>query len=57
MQLVRAFYCDDEDYKDMYNFNNDPSKFSFEALLAKLKVRMPQADASKAGSVPPAPGA
>jgi len=36
LQLCRAFYTHDEDYKLVHDFNHSPAQFDFDALLRKL---------------------
>lgn len=50
LELLRAFYSDDEDYKAVHEFNHNPSQFDFQALLAKTQVAAAAAAASAAGT-------
>ena len=39
LELLRAYYTDDEDYKLVFDFNHNPLRFDFNALLAKSGIR------------------
>lgn len=36
LEVLRAFYSSDEDYKLVHTFNHDPTKFDFEEVLKKM---------------------
>lgn len=38
LELLRAFYSDDEDYQSVLDFNHQPSRFDFDRLLEKTRV-------------------
>jgi hypothetical protein len=41
LELLRAYYTDSEDYKEVLSFNHSPSNFDFNAQLAKSGLLKP----------------
>jgi len=41
LELLRAYYTDNEDYKAVLDFNHNPMRFDFDALLAKSGLKTP----------------
>ncbi|KAL6753222.1 ATP11 protein-domain-containing protein [Haematococcus lacustris] len=39
LELLRALYVDGEDYKQVLNFNHDPTSFDYNALLSKFGLQ------------------